>query len=324
MKFFVFLFLLQPSLKLWAEPTLVVRAPNVTATEFISFCRSQHDIICYSEHYLKSRQGLSTELNSLIEKAQTEFLNGALLEAKSSFQNLIEKLPAGDWSEEQRKILAYSFLRLAQMSENSAEISRLSRQAAQLGEIKLDPNLFPPPLWQQYQSKIKQRKTQSLPLDLWFKNARYLLVDGLPIELTPDQQIISDEWPHYFTLVYDHAPPVSRELTWAELKLWRPEPLPFITGTCEDFVIRQEPLQNQSTKIYFSTTCLKDFTKPMVTTEIDFKGLNNFDPKKEGLSEWWRKPWVWAMAGTLVAGAVYLNNQKEKNQEDPPTKTVGF
>ncbi len=59
------------------------------------------------------------ELYEDFKKAQVQFLDGNIDQAKSSFARVVDKKWSCDWADDERKIISFSLLRSAQLENDS-------------------------------------------------------------------------------------------------------------------------------------------------------------------------------------------------------------
>jgi hypothetical protein len=325
--FLIFNLVLPP---LWAaEGRLVLRGPSADNLRYKAWLSARPEFQSFSDWWIRSRVDSSAEQNlqRKLELAQAEFLQGSIANAKQAFSDVVSLSRTQDWRAQERTALAYASLRLAQLAKEIEERDHHIGEAAVWGVVDLKSNLFPGPLWNLYRAAIQHYIREQLDLDLWFPGIRFILVDGRPFEALPTTEFAVDRSRHRLTLVFDHAQPVSGEMTWSEFKNWRPQIEPLVKGDCQNHAL-SEGLPSRF-QIYFSDDCIvtpmdpggtqapkaqsspsKDLPLPLLA-EASFKPMPGFSP------------WVWLGVGVLAVGAVTLINQNQRNSGPPPT-TFGF
>ncbi|MBX7232010.1 MAG: hypothetical protein K1X29_07985 [Bdellovibrionales bacterium] len=338
-KFILIILGLTPHLKA-QENVVLIQAGTANESDFNAYVKahSNEGLESFSAWWLKNRIPLATEkeLQVRFEKAQEEYLNGNLLKAKKLLLQLTEMELTEDWRREERKIFSYAYLRLAQL-EYQPEAKRDLVQKARRGlHLKLDPSLFPPPLWKEFSaSQFNAKSLENILLENIFPMVRYLLIDGNPYPSIKPLQIPRDNLKHRFTLVFDHAPPLSRIVTWEDFFNWNPNPISWVDGDCDHWSWAQNSTPNINYKIFFSDQCPqgKTLQVPKIISNANHSSLKELSLKTIPLSKLstpsptspqslWKNKWLWISIGVLGAG-IYTLNQKETRSQNPSTQ-YGF
>ena len=146
--------------------------------------------ISYAQHLLKQKrkQAKLFQLKEKLLVAQELYLSGEGEGAIKAFQQITKNAPLADWDEEDRRIILYSFLRIAQSEEDTEKRKALLLSASAFALFKInsvnypDQNLFPPPMMEEL--KLIQEKPNVLFVDwkLIFPNHEIVLING---ELMP-------------------------------------------------------------------------------------------------------------------------------------------
>lgn len=306
----------------YSQDFAIVRATAASTVNYLAFIESDPVNKSYSGWWIRQRVPSQTRqrIRTLLAHAQREFLRGSVLNARKKFTELVAMAPDQDWRASERNAFVYANLRVAQLATDQDSREKFLNQAARFGEVEIQEDLFPPPIWQDYLRIKKMRYSDGLDLDIWFPEARYLLVDGRPIEIFAGVKVEIDNQTHRFTLVYDHAPPVTRSGTWSELKAWQPKVKPFAQGTCEQPEIEKDELPPQ-VAVFFDESCVFNagVTKPEPKPDL----------KPNFVSNAWDRPiekpknkitgWAWAIAGAVLVAAVAINHSGEKKSQPSTT-----
>lgn len=323
MKYFLLLSLLTPI----AQADTLIRAFDADPLAYRAQLEAEVADQSWSEWWIRHRVDPSSEreLARRLTEAQSEFLQGGLLEAERKFQSVLDLASSEDWRSREREAFAYAALRLAQMSQDQERQEAWLRQAARWSGVNLDAKLFPPPLWTKYLKFGETRLKENMDVDLWFPEARYLLVDGQPYQIQAGTKWTTDSFRHRFTLVYDHAKPVSREGTWTEFKMWRPVLAALVNGNCEEPDTAK--LSKAKTKIFYREGCVRGQSETL-------KDRPPLTPFRNSVELTWpvspppsrpfiERPGLW-LAGGLVATALVVALAQKKESNKSPTTTVGF
>ncbi len=97
-----------------------------------------------------------------LKRAQFHFLKGSLDQAIQHFQRIHDQQHDEDWDLEVRKVIHYSQIRLAQLSQNERQKQWIKSALQFAPDLKLDQSLFPPPLVEKYTALKKME-----PLQVW-------------------------------------------------------------------------------------------------------------------------------------------------------------
>lgn len=304
-----------------AESSILIRASGVDLIHFQAHVQAYPEVTSFSAWRIFNRlpSVAKQNLKNLLSIAQSEFLNGGVVQARQKFSELVRLSDTQDWRSAERSTFVYAHLRLAQMSTDQDEREAHLANAARWGDAEVTAELFPPPLWQSYLKIKKSRLSEALDLDLWFPEARYLLVDGRPIEILAATKIELDQLPHRFTLIYDHAESVTKIATWSEIKAWQPRPKVFVTGDCQTADWQNNPELPQS-QVYFSEDCITPFGGAKAKKLIDLK------PTTANMTAEWARPqslksdskisgWVWAAAGVAILTAIAISQKADEKTQ---------
>ena len=135
----------------------------------------------------ESRRG-RFKLKEKLLSAQHFYLDGKKERAVKMFNQIIRLAYSADWSEEERRIIMYSFFRSAQLEEEEEKKQALLILAGSFSiapispEVYSDFSLFPPPLMEKL-SQIQERNNfLSINWSRIFPNHEIILLNGRRIE----------------------------------------------------------------------------------------------------------------------------------------------
>lgn len=314
----------------WARSqSPVIRAADAPIVNFKAWLATQSRYQAYSEWWIRNRVSHQDEVDieRALELAQAEFLQGGLEQAKRLFAALVDHKHTRDWRAAHRKAFAYAHLRLAQLSDSVEDRTSHILFAGAFGPVELAADLFPRPVWLEYKKALSEQFEEQMDLDLWFAGVRYLLIDGRPFDAIPSARLPIDPHKHRFTLVFDHASPVSLVSTWSEFKKWRPAAPAYASGSCESIQFSREILGRGDVLTYVDDNCLKTPNpeiKPGVPAKNEVQPLGgNWSDTPEFKKTSRLNPWILAGIGIVAAGAILMLNQ-HANEKAEPSTTVGF
>lgn len=327
----------------WANAAPLIRTSEVSELEYLAFIAASDSLETFSEWWISHRiDGRDRrDLEERFKNAQEEFLKGDLQTAKEGFTQIFALADQHDWRKEERQVLAFSALRVAQLSAESEQDLWIHR-AGRFQEIQMERSLFPPPLMMKFDEAQKLRETLMVnPARSW-PEAQFLLIDGQPFDLKKLMNLKSDKEIHRFTLVYDHAEPESRVMTYGELLQWRPLARELVDGGCNEARWRKREPLSVTVQALFKNQCvatistrpdqkkenlssimpvagLEQTANPLGTSSgaADF-GRSNAWSERKNLSG----TWIWIGLGAVAAAVVA--SQINTSQGGSPSTSVGF
>lgn len=325
-----------------ANAAPLIRTSEVSQLEYLAFVKAADSLETFSEWWISHRiEGRDRrDLEERFKNAQEEFLKGDLQAAKEGFTQIFALADQHDWRKEERQVLAFSALRVAQLSTESEQDLWIHR-AGRFQEIQIERSLFPPPLMMKFDEAQRLRESLMVnPARTW-PEAQFLLIDGQPFELKRLTDLKADKEIHRFTLVYDHAEPESRVMTYGELLQWRPLARELVDGGCNDARWRMRELLPITVQALFKSQCvatistrpekrenlssinpaagLVQATSPLGTLSgaADL-GRSNAWSERTNLS----RTWIWIGLGAVAAAVVA--SQINTSQGGSPSTSVGF
>lgn len=332
----IFWALLSPLLLLLSPPAMAqavvfVRASGAEPQAYQAFIESRPGTMAYSDWSIRSRvsHAAEEEVKQRLLVAQNEFLKGELANARQKFQTLNELALTQDWRSGERQTFAYAEMRLAQLALDEDSRMDFLLQASRWGAVGLQENLFPAPLWSEYQRRLLQRRITTANFGTKFGDARYLLVDGKPVALTESATFEVDTLEHRFTLVFDHRRPVTRTATWETLNSWSLNDEALLKGSC-DGPIWLDPQAKPNVGGFFTVECQVISSKSEKVALSDVKpqlGLSHsftqLSPQKNEAQPFFKSGWFWGATGVVAIVVFALASQKQ-DSGTTPTTSVGF
>lgn len=316
----------------WADAKIVVRAKSASPSEFLSFLEARPGLVPFGDWIIRTR--VSSQAESEVKRrlliAQSEFLRGELVAAREKFAHLNELSTTQDWRSGERQTFAYAEMRLAQLAQDEDTRVRHRIEASRWGPVGLGADLFPKPLWMEYQKDLLSHVVVDLALDQKFPLARYILIDGKPIALTAGAKLETDQLEHRFTLVFDHRAPVTFTGTWETLTNWTFPDGALLDGSCEEPA--WDPSVNQENAIgFFSLNCFVEGALPPkpLPAKVNLSpklGQNLADLPMNPIPSRpvWKSGWFWGATGIVAILTYSLVRQSKKEQSPTPSTSVGF
>ena len=206
--------------------------------------------------YLK-KQTKGFRLKNRITKAQAAYLSGD--SSKKLFQSIADMAYVGDWNEEQRRVILYALLRLAQLSDSPNEKKAFLIFASRfitedLSSTWPEYNLFPPPLVERL-NQLKSGQTSFL-ID-WrkrFPHHEIVLVNGKKMK---GKTRLNEGRYRITALSSTHAPYV-RTLHLSELLSGVLKTQPLTEGHCDTLKVRPQWHQRHI-KLFRRKDCRKEY-----------------------------------------------------------------
>ncbi len=317
------------------DSAVLIRAAKTNLTEFSAYIKTE-SIKTYAQYQLALNRKTPRPviLESLLKQAQMEFLSYEPERSIKTFRLITGHIHSFDWNKQERKIIFYSLFRLAQMEKDPQKQKLLLREALAFEmDLKLDLQLFPPPLTTLY---LQMKKTAVfVPLDLkkLFPGHEIVLINGkvhshkekvtLPYGVYRITAFSSSHT--YYTQTLSLSRFISKTIKTPSV----------VGGSCQQpaFSRLDKNLNQSQIHILFPNFCLWNpiqhrlaEKKNTLASEIQQIAQEDLkEPAKQ--SKWEKEEWILLGAAILVLGtATFLslkkNNKKsdEKAQEKPDEK----
>ena len=179
--------LLLQSQTAFAQNKIWVRAYDTSLQGFQVFLQSSSRL-SYAEFQVRysRKQAQNFRLKDKLISAQKLYLDGKQQKAMKFFNQITKESYSADWSEEDRRIITYAFLRSAQIQEDKTQafliLARTFYGSAISKETYSDFDLFPPPLMSQLEKVQETNLLLSPDWGLIFPNHEILLINGQRID----------------------------------------------------------------------------------------------------------------------------------------------
>lgn len=311
--------------------TWLVKAPQANPHEFFVFAQNSADgKISQALTYCDK----TSMVNQLLKEAQFNFLNGSLDAAKKKFTEISENKWSCDWKTDERKIITFSFFRMAQLSNSPSEQMGFLTEAISFDdEVTPDVSVFPPPIIEMYRKTKAQmaRKQMMLPdtskkFSGLFRNGKFISLNALAINTYPMRARL--------TLVSDTYRPETRVITPDEFQNSQLDPRPLVDGTCENFSVSEDLQVISSYKVFFGPDCIKanKDSSTLNTSAVAHNAaasgfspdLSNSTPASTRKKSWVERNLLW-VGITVVSGIAIAHMVKQNQQSETvvrPTNTL--
>lgn len=113
----------------------------------------------------QTHAGSTAQLETLIQRAQSAYFEGADPQQTFSYFEEIAALKGQQtWKPEEKKVIHFSMLRLAQLSAETAQQDHWLGEALEFApKLEIDSEIFPPPLVKKY-SVLKRQRQAARPM----------------------------------------------------------------------------------------------------------------------------------------------------------------
>lgn len=300
---------------LLAQGKVWIKTPQMPLPEFKAHVRAlgpSHT--SYGQDQLREKRALaqSFQLKNQLLKAQQLWLSGEGKKAVEAFKRITRRALKADWDEEDRRIILYSFLRIAQSETNKEKRKAVLLSSAGFASFQIKPenypdhSLFPPPLIEEL--SLLWEKTNSLSLD-WesiFPQHEIILINGRPIKKNQKAP-----WPQAFyriTALSSSHQPWSQNLNLSELTTQKIKTKSLTKGPCANPQIQKE--QPSNVHILPFSKC-----PPPATLRFEKKSSQIKETavaKEEKTSA--VPPWLILGAGVVILSLVISLSQKDEDK----------
>ena len=304
----------------------LVKAPSANPQEFAVYSQNS-DYQKISAYFVRCE-----EKNQILEdfkKAQILFLDGNLDKSKQQFLIVTEKKWSCDWAESERQMVLFSFLRLAQIEQESARQTQWLTQAVQFdSEWTPDPSVFPPPLIAQFSSLRRQTTAQKIVLPAFSQKYSALLRNGRFISLA-QLSLEASAGKARYTFISDTYQIETVFITLLELEQLTLQPQPLVMGECNEFQLSENLKWIENVSVFFSLNCVKSSQQTSTATQVSAQltaaktgsslRLPAMPEAPSQQKTWVQRNGLWL--GTAIVGSLLLSYHL-KNQERPQTVAV--
>ena len=335
--------------------TIWVTSPDILPAQFkahLTALGKNHKSYAQNQWEYLKKKTKSFQLSEKIKQAQALYLSGN--SSTDLFKAITDLAYLGDWDEEQRRIILYAFLRLAQLERNPNRKKAFLISAGNFIIESLTPaypehNLFPPPLIKELNNFQNKKNSFVINWKKLFPHHEILLINGK--KMTDKTKLREGKY-RITALSSSHAPWIkTMELSYLLSIKIKPQAL--TSGHCNTLKIK--PIwKKKNIRLLRNKNCLqsyafvqkassnethekdkffnkqrKDFQKEKlinskIKEEILIESQNNhlfpenFDKEKEKFFNKKNLPkWI-ILGGTLVTIGLlfYLNGPEEKQSPE--------
>lgn len=257
---------------------------------------------------------LSKEVFNFLKSAQFEFLNGSLDKAKQFFSKIVNLHHKADWSKEERKIIHFSFLRLAQLEVDTKKKDQWLKQAMSFDHSSpINRTLFPPPLVKRYLLLKSQRQIHVWQLPQKHGEFSKILINGQPIK-SDSSFFKSDNSEKRISFYSNTYSPIHLVITPERLQNYKLATTPLASGSCHNpqFNITASTRKDF---IFFQKDCLSQLKPKESRSPIDFNPTQH--PTTQQKAFYKNK---WFLLGTSLVLTVLAVSSLQK--KEAPTATA--
>ena len=310
---------------------VLIRSAKTNMNEFLAYSETE-PVKTYAQYQLDQirKNPRPLKLTEILKQAQEEFLSHEPERSKKSFLIITEHIHSFDWGKEERKIIFYSLLRLAQLERNEQKKRLLLQEAVAFSlDIQLDLQVFPPPLVKLYLQTRKQTAFIPLNLQKVFPQHEVVLINGKTYSHA--EKVILPYGMYRVTALSSSHKTWNQSLSLSRLISKTVKTSSLVKGSCKQMGINHLPLKNY--RILFPNFCVWHSLKNQLAQRQSELKLTEYlaDPGKR--KQWYEEELLWVGAAlVLAAGTIFIlsgdseepvEKNNEKKQQSPSIK-VGF
>lgn len=302
---------------------VVLKAPQTPLEEFSAYVQTE-DITSYAQKELEKIQDQSNSIKNLrvlLEQAQKSFLKDHLHQSGDYFRSIVKMAYDKDWVDEAKKIIFYSFLRLAQIEWKGLESEAFLYSAYVFApHLEPDADLFPPPLIQKFYSIRKNQPKLSISLRQIFPFHEVVLINGR--KFSNSVELPYGEY--RMTALSSSHKKWSRVISLSQLVQQRIITTPLVSGSCQHPIFAKHVEKNY---VLFPKFCLWDNNSKIDSS--NFHVSNEIQKNVEDLqntSHNWNTYKKWGAVAVIVIGvaAVVVILTNDKAPAKKPKLKKGF
>ncbi len=318
----------------FANTSVLIRAKHTDPMEFLAYTETEI-VKTYAQSQLNQirKSPRPIHLDSLLKKSQMEFLSHDPSRAKKTYQLIVDHLHSFDWNKEERKIILYSLLRLAQLEKDKQKQNLFLHEALTFGfDVNIDLNIFPPPLTKTYLQMKKEQKVLPVALENLFPHHELILMNGRPY--ASEKKISLPYGTYRITAFSSSHEPWTKIISLSQLISKRVKTKALVGGDCQNVIVEKKlQIANKRAKLQalFPNFCLSDLSQKKMNKlktefenmEIDLQNPNVKKHKKE-------QKWLWfgllLVAGVGTTFFVLSSRDKERanSSSNRQKKTIRY
>ena len=260
MRLFCFFVLISHSLCQGSD-TVWIASPDMSPIQLkahVTALGKSHKTYAQSQwEHLKRKTGVF-QLKEKIKKAQEAYLSGD--NSRGVFKSIVDVAYLGDWNAEQRRIILYSFLRLAQLESHPVRKKAFLISAGRfisedLSSAYPEYSLFPPPLIEELNSLRNKQNSFLVDWKMIFPRYEIVLVNGKKAEA----ETRLHEGKYRITVLSSFQAPWIQTIDLSELLSGTFKSESLTSGYCDSLKIR--PQWNQKNiKLLKRKDCFKAYS----------------------------------------------------------------
>ena len=230
-----------------ALAVIVIRSPQTSREEFKNYIQTEqaqpYSNILLGDIKKKNKKNMEPLL-FLLGQAQKSFLKSHLKTAGEYFQSIVKMADQHDWPEEARKIIFYSYLRLAQI-EWQGENAEIFLHSALVFDSTMqpEPSLFPPPLLKKLEKLKKTMPQTVLYLKHIFPFHEVILINGK--EFSSQKKLKLPYGSYRVTALSSSHKTWSQKIALTQLIQKKVVTPSLVSGSCESPVVPRSLMEYQ-------------------------------------------------------------------------------
>lgn len=308
-------------LNLYAQ-SVVIQSEDTTNFEYQKHLTEHPTQMSFVQYHSGLVNNQKDKILGELKKAQFEFLEGTLEKSQRHFRNIVQLQHKANWDEQERKAIHFAFLRLAQLAKNQIKQKSLLLQAISFDpDLKIDEDIFPPPLVTRFLTLSRGLKKQVWPLPKGSEVFDKILVNGK--KRRGDSSFIElPKGPHRIQFLSNRYLPVHFVIKSQELEALKLPIKPLATGPCQSPHF-DKSLSHSNQFIYLKQQCTGQFN-PFSEPNVAIRNLPSLKPKKE--KAFYQSKWFWIGFSVLASGIAisHYNNQNKNSGSSAPVANTPY
>ena len=309
----IFSLLIYPLLAL----EVLVQGPNTSDIEFEKHLLQKPQVQSYSSFAQKAPPQAEKRVQSLLKKAQFEFLQGSMDKAIQLFKEIADQEHEHHWSKDLQEVIHYSQLRLSQLSQEEKDKKGWMRKALLYNShIPIDKKLFPPPMVSQYQKMKKEDPLQVWSLPTLANEFQQILINGQPQDR--DSSFVRHRAGivkiSFFSNQYQatHMTTDIAHINQAKLSL-----LPLAEGSCHNPQWNIQTPESVKLKI-IESSCSPHSQAKKLTRSQEWSQPSPTPTLHKSSKAFYKSKWFWIGVSVVATGLTWhLISQNNKNNPSP-------
>ncbi len=296
---------------------VMVQSEQSHDLEYQKYINENTDKISFVDH-LFQKKSKDARLGELLKQAQFEFLKGSLDKARGQFQKIVDLSFKEDWNTEQRDIINYSFLRLAQLQKNKQKQTETLRLSLAFdSKSSANQELFPPPLIAKRKRLKEKLKTQVWALPKNTEKFDQVFVNGQKVDFSSGF-LKKELGPLRISFYSNKWRPQSFQLKASELGEVRLPMIPLVTGGCHNPIFNTDSL-TQTKLTLFDQGCTGSAQTQLAGLPTSDSALSFPKEKRKKGPKFYENKWFW-IGLSVVAVGLTAYQVDQHNQSSTPSQ----